>query len=163
MAKLRVFFVRCDITSPIDNTIAIVSKGKWVHTAIEIIGGTLEALDEPGEDLNGNPIESGVRLSPLGKYDGRADVLIKLIDVPDPDGSEETARNLIGVPYGHIDCVEGGLHDQTGIELPDNGLLTANCSKTVVLVLRAGKVVIDGGTPAGDITPMDLLKALGGE
>ena len=157
------FFVEGVITSVIDDTIAIVSKGKYVHTAIEILGGTLESLGCVIRDENGQDIPPGVRLSALGKYDGRDDVLVKIVDVPNVVAAEETARNLIDIPYGWIDCAEGGIHDQTGAALPDDGILTANCSKTVALVLRAGEVTIDGDVPAGNITPMDLLNELGGE
>ena len=163
MSKLRVFFVEGVITSVVDDTIAVFSKGKYVHTAVEILGGTLESKGEIDKDSDGNDIPPGVRLSPIGIYDGREDVLIKVVDVPNLAAAEETARNLIGVPYGYIDCAEGGIHDQTGIVLPDDGTLTADCSKTVALVLRAGEVTIDGDIPAGNITPMDLVNELGGE
>ena len=163
MAKVKVFFVRAAPYSFVDEAISVFSKGKYIHTAIEILGGTLESLGEVVQDESGNDIPPGVRLSPLGKYDNRKDVLPKIVEVPDLAGAEAVARKLIGTPYGYIDCAEGGMFDQTGIALPDDGWLTADCSKTVALVLRGGGVDILPGIPAGDLTPMDDLNALGGE
>lgn len=149
MDQLRVFFIKGDITNPIDDLIEIFSKGQYVHVAIEILGGTLESLSP-----------DGVRLSPAGIYDNCDGVLIKVVDVPDLARAEAVAQSLIGKPYGYSSCVSGGLHDQLGINTPDTKGIIDDCSETVIRILRGGGVDLLQGIAPNDVTPMDLLNAM---
>jgi len=117
------------------------------HTGIFMFGGLLEAVKE------------GFVKSPATTYDG-LDTKIITVDVPDMGAAETKALTLLGTTYGYIDCVNGGLHDLTGKNVPGDGEITANCSEAVCRILRAGGLDILPGVYADDITPADLLRAL---
>lgn len=71
------------------------------------------------------------------KYANNLDAKFVDIELPDLEGALQEARKLIGTPYGYTDCVRGGIHDLTGINLSGNKI-TANYSETVTRSLRAG-------------------------
>ncbi|MBP2643785.1 MAG: hypothetical protein H6Q67_1672 [Firmicutes bacterium] len=117
------------------------------HSAIFMLGGILEALD------------NGFVKSPLNAYEGRKTTVIT-VKVPDMEAAEVEAGKLLGTPYGYIDCVNGGLHDLTGANIPGDGELTVDCSEAVTRILRAGGLDILPGLYADCVTPADLLEAL---
>jgi len=127
---------------------AVEGKGKDPsHTGLFMFGGLLEAVKE------------GFVKSPATTYDGLETKIIT-VDVPDMEAAEVKAKALLGKRYGYIDCVNGGLHDLTGKNVPGDGEITVNCSEAVCRILRAGGLDILPGVYADDVTPADLLKAL---
>jgi len=152
MAKVTLIIVGGE--SKIDKLITGITGGAKSHVAISILGSTLEALGIKDE----NDIYPGVWLhSPL-KHINHPDATFIGVDIPDVVSAEDTARRLIGTLYGYVDCVNGGIYNLTGIQLPGDGNLTANCSETVVRVLRAGGFDILPGVDADCITPGDIYK-----
>jgi len=126
----------------------VEGKGKDPsHTGIFMFGKLLEAMPD------------GFIESPATTYDG-LDTKIITVDVPNMEAAEDKAKKLLGKPYGYIDCVNGGLHDLTGKNVPGDGEITVNCSEAVTRILRAGGLDILPGLYADNVTPADLLKAL---
>ncbi|HWR05683.1 hypothetical protein, partial [Sporomusa sp.] len=139
----------------VDRVIAEVSHGDFCHTAIKILGGTLEALGMPDEGDK----YPGVWLHAAGKYDNNPSAEFIEIDIPNMVEAEAEAIRLIGTPYGYTDCIRGGIYDLTGKQLPGNSI-TANCSETVTRVIRAGEFTVLPAVIPDDITPNDLRNAL---
>ena len=147
MAKVKVlfYFGHNWIGKVID---AVEGKGSNPsHTGIFMFDSLLEA------------VASGFVKSPATTYDGLETKIIA-VDVPDMEGAEIEARRLLNTPYGYIDCINGGLHDLTGANVPGDGEITVNCSEAVTRILRAGGVDVMPGVYADCVTPADLLKAL---
>jgi len=127
----------------------VEGKGKDPsHTGIFMFGYLLEAM------------EHGFIESPVDEYKD-CDTKIITVDVPSLQAAEVKAQELLGKPYGYIDCLSGGLHDLTGKNILGDGEITVNCSEAVCRILRAGGLDILPGVYADDVTPADLLKALG--
>ena len=83
------------------------------------------------------------------------------VDIPDLGAAEAKAKHLLNTSYGLLtDCVEGAVHDLTGIVLPGNGEKTVNCSETVTRILRAGGLDALPGHEADSVTPGDLYREL---
>lgn len=156
MSKVTVIFVYGD--GFIDKIIDGVTDGIYSHTAIKILGGVVEALGvkDPGDDY------PGIWLHPADKYDNNPNAKFIDVEIPDLSGAEETARKLIGKLYGYTDCIVGGLHDITGLNIPGDGDITDNCSETVPRILRGGGLNILPGIYADDITPNHLYRVLEG-
>lgn len=155
MSKITLIFVGGN--SEVDKVIDNVSHGDKSHVAIGILGSTLEALGMKDE----HDLYPGVWLHDPLKYQNNPDAIFKEVEIPDIQAAETEARKLIGTLYGYDCCIKGGVYDQTGLEIFGN-LLTANCSKTVTLVLRAGGFNILPSVNADCITPNDLYRALEG-
>ncbi|MBU2700435.1 hypothetical protein Ga0466249_001527 [Sporomusaceae bacterium BoRhaA] len=175
MAKVSIIFVHGDTF--IDKSIDDITNGKYSHTAIKILGGVLEALGMP-DDGDKYP---GIHLHDLGKYDNKPYVEFVSVELPDLAAAENEARNMIGMFYSYIGCIEGGTYDLFGINLrpwfnkiinilitkffhiPVNlstGKWTMNCSETVTRILRAGGLNVLPGVDADCVTPMDLYRYL---
>lgn len=105
---------------------------------------------------------AGVWIHDADKYDNDPNAVFIDVDVPDLEGAETEARKLIATHYGYLDCVVGGYYDITGKQIPADGGITANCSETVTLILRAGGFNVLPGVEADAVTPNDLYKALNG-
>jgi hypothetical protein len=150
--NVTVIFVRGD--SLVDKVIDTVSQGIYSHVAIKILGGTLEALGiKDPEDKY-----PGVWLHDADKYTNDPNAVLVDVDLPNITGAENTARALIGKPYGYDSCVSGGIYDLTGAEVPS--IIGDDCSQSGVLILREGGLDVMGDTPASCITPMDLYRIL---
>ena len=119
------------------------------HTAIFMLGGILEALD------------NGFVKSPITSYDGFKTTILT-VDVPDIKAAEAKAEKLLGTPYGWEACIDGGLHDLLGVTVPGDGEKTVDCSEAVVRILQAGGLNIFPDFSADNVTPVDLLKKLQG-
>jgi hypothetical protein len=119
------------------------------HAAIFMLDGILEALD------------NGFVKSPITAYDGHKATIIT-VDVPNIEDAELEAKRLLNTPYGWWDCINGGIREITGYQLPGDGELTVNCSEAVCRILRAGGLDILPGAYADGVTPAALLEALQG-
>ncbi|MBP2653368.1 MAG: hypothetical protein H6Q73_937 [Firmicutes bacterium] len=117
------------------------------HAAIFMLDGILEALD------------NGFVKSPLTAYDGHKTTIIT-VDVPDIDDAELEAKRLLNTPYGYLDCINGGIREITGRQIPGDGEVTVNCSEAVTRILRAGGLDILPGIYADGVTPAALMEAL---
>ena len=153
MDKLTVIFVSGD--SEVDKIIDEVSHGPISHVAIKILGSVLEAegIKDPTDKF------PGVWLHPLDKYDNDPHAIFIDIDIPYLIDAEGEARRLLATPYGYIDCIRGGIHDLTGIDIRGN-TITANCSETVTRILRSGCFSILPDVPPDDVTPNDIYRVL---
>ena len=175
MAKISIIFVHGDTF--IDKSIDDITNGKYSHTAIKILGGVLEALGMP----DAGDKYPGVHLHDLGKYDNNPHVEFIEVDLPDLASAEKEGRNLLGMFYSYIGCIEGGTYDLFGINIHplinnminilitkflhipvklSSGELTMNCSETVTRILRAGGLNVLPGVNADCVTPMDLYRYL---
>ncbi|MBP2656497.1 MAG: hypothetical protein H6Q73_4066 [Firmicutes bacterium] len=117
------------------------------HVGIFMLDALLEATPD------------GFVKSPVDIYKDRKTRTIT-VDVPNIGDAELEAKRLRNTPYGWIDCVNGGLHDITGCQLPGDGEVTVNCSEAVTRILRAGGLDIMQGVYADGVTPADLMRAL---
>jgi len=156
MSTVTIIFVSGH--SIIDTVINTVSHGQYSHVAIKILEGVVEALGV--KDIGDK--YPGVWLHDAEKYDNNPDVKMIDVDLPDIAGAEAEANNLIGTLYGYLDCINGGYYDITGKQLTNDGKITANCSETVTLILRAGGLAILPELSADYITPNDLYRELTG-
>lgn len=158
MSKVQVIFVPGTVDSGVDKIISLASGGPFVHVAVKVPGvGLVESLGEGGPNI----IPPCVRISSWRKYDN-ADVKIFDVELPNFEAAQAEAEKLIGTAYGYDNCIVTGLHDVFGLNLPDDGLLTAHCSKTAALILRAGGDNILSSIAADNISPEDEEKALEG-
>ena len=156
MTKLTIIFIKGDTTSEIDNIIDTASRGIYCHVAIKILGSVLEALGEKDES---DPYP-GVWKHNITKYDNNPLAVFVEVEIPDISNAEDEAQNLIGRPYGYIDCIDGGIYDIMGKQLPSDGDFTDNCSETVVRILRDGGYNILPGVEADCLTPNDIARYL---
>ncbi len=155
--KVTVIFVKGDDKDcVVDRVIDAVSKGEYSHVAIKILGGVVEALGEKDADDK----YPGVWVHNAGKYDNDPDATMVDVDLPNIARAEAEAESLIGTLYGYVDCVNGGVYDMTGKQLPADGVITADCSETVTRILKAGGLNIFPTICPDCITPNDLYRAL---
>lgn len=154
MTKVTVIFVSG--TSIVDKVIDAVSHGKYSHVAIKILNGVVEALGvkDQGDKYPGTWIHDA------SKYDNNPDAIFIDVDLPDIDRAATEASTLIGKPYGYIDCINGGVYDLTGYQLPADKGITENCSETITRILRAGGFNILPDVTADCITPNTLARAM---
>lgn len=117
------------------------------HSGIFILGGLCQALKQ------------GFVKSPPDVYEGARHAVMTVV-IKDMTAAETKAQELLGTPYGYIDCVNGGIHDILGKVIPGDGEITVNCSEAVIRILRAGGTDPLEGVPADCVTPADLFKAL---
>ena len=156
MAQVKVIFVRGQ-DNLVDNVIAGASHGPYVHVAIKVPGvGLVESLGNERVGI----ILPGVRISPWRKYDSNPDVTIIDVELPDMAAAQVEAEKMFGRPYGYDACIDGGMQDMFGVQMPGNGELTANCSETVTRILRAGGRQVLPDQTADSVTPMALMRAL---
>ncbi|MBP2644305.1 MAG: hypothetical protein H6Q67_2192 [Firmicutes bacterium] len=133
------------------------------------IGKIIDAAEGPGEDVCHTGIfmldalleatSAGFIKSPVDTY-RNCKTKIVAVDVPDIDDAELEAKRLLNTPYGWTSCVNGGIHDITGYQIPGDGEVTVNCSEVVCRILRAGGLDILPGVYADGVTPADLFRAL---
>ena len=154
MSKVTVIFVGG--TSFVDKVIDGVSHGVHSHVAVKALGGVLEALGVKDEEDK----YPGVWAHSADKYDNDPNAKFVEVDVPDVEAADKWAEGIISTPYAYVGCIDGGLHDMLGTNLPCDGQLTMNCSETVTRYLRAGKCDLLHGVYADAITPADDEKAL---
>lgn len=153
MDQVTLIFVGGD--AEIDKLITGVTGGPYSHVAGLLFDGVLEST---GEREATDPYP-GVWLHRPDKYDDNNIIERVTVNVPDMDGLKNTARSLIGKPYGYLDCIRGGIKELTGEEITDNAI-GMNCSELWTRILRGGNVAVLDNEPAGDVTPMALYKAV---
>ncbi len=155
--KTTVYFVVGEEGNLVDEIITHASKGPYSHVAIFVPGvGLVESWGEIGPGI----MPPCVRLAPLRKFDGRSDVTIARIDLPNLAAAQDEAERLIGTPYGYPDCATTGLRELFGIKPKGNGILTAHCSETVARILRAGEYVLLPEEAPDNISPNAEAKEL---
>jgi len=133
------------------------------------IGKIIDAAEGKGE----NPSHTGIFLldslleatlkgfvkSPVDEYRD-CKTVVATVDIPKIEDAELEAKRLLYTPYGYIDCINGGIHDITGVQVPGDGEVTVNCSEAVTRILRAGGLDVLPGVYADCVTPADLYRAL---
>lgn len=85
------------------------------------------------------------------------------VEVLDLSAALAMANQLLYTPYGWPDCINGGIYELTGKQLPGDGTITVNCSEAVARILRAGGVDVLPGIYADCVTPAMLYEFLKGE
>jgi len=150
MAKVTLIFVGGD--SKVDKIITGVTGGTKSHVAGILFDSVYESLGMKDE----GDLYPGVWMHDPSKYINNPDVEFITLEVPDIKALEAEARNLLGTPYGYTDCVRTG---SFGTVIPDNAY-TMDCSETWTRLLRAGKLDILPGVPAGCISPVKLYEGV---
>lgn len=117
------------------------------HCGVFILDGLCQALSQ------------GFVKSPADVYDSERHAVMT-VAIKDIAAAESKAQELLGTPYGYLDCVNGGIHDILGKVVPGDGEFTINCSEGVTRILRAGGMDLLPGIPADCVTPADLFHAL---
>ena len=86
--------------------------------------------------------------------------------MPDLTAILREAENLKGTLYGFDDCGQGGLYEQTGIEIPDTAL-TVDCSESITRCMRTVIDVLPKIKWAGNVVPERfyryIMDDMGGE
>lgn len=159
--KITAIFVHGD--NLISNIIQDVTSGYYAHVATKLpsLGYIVEAEGSP-ED--GYP--AGVRKSPIDKYDNDPNAYFIDVNLPNIEEAEAEALRQLGNPYSFYDCLAGGMYDLYGIRFPGDGTNAYDCSKSHLLIVRAGGINLLPDEDASHITPMDDERAeekLGGE
>lgn len=152
---VTVILIKGDHNNLVDDVIMDVSRGEYSHSAIKILGSTLEALGQKDQ----GDLYPGVWLHAPDKYDNNPAAVFIQVELPDLAAAEAEARRLIGTLYGYTDCVRGGLHKLIGVD-PVGNAITANCSETVTRILRAGGFDILPEVTPDCVTPVDLGNVL---
>jgi hypothetical protein len=147
MAKVTAILVHDE--NLIGKGIQVVTNNYWNHIALQTDQEIIEAL-----------LETGVTFSPLDKYNTGYDVKRIVIDIPDIDALEAEAKRLQGKPYSEISCLDGGIYDLSGEEIPNDGDSAYDCSKLFTHLVRIGGFKILGDLQESYVTPGDDDKAL---
>jgi hypothetical protein len=154
MSNLTVIF--CHGRAWYSKIIEQVENGPYSHVAGLILNSTLES---EGVKEYSDPYP-GVWLHPPDKYKDGQDATFVIVDVPNLAAAEDEARKLIGSVYGYVDCVNGGIEELFGKQLPCDGTLTMNCSETWARILRTGELNVLPDLEPDSITPQMLYEAL---
>jgi hypothetical protein len=97
-------------------------------------------------------VGTGFQKVETSAYDGIR-LMEYLVDIPDISRATEKAESMLGHKYSPISCIEGFLHDTTGLEITQGSQAATNCSESVAIIVRYGNGVICGDTPEPCITP----------
>jgi hypothetical protein len=148
--------IGCHGTAWYSKVISDVERSPWTHIAGIILGSTLESqgIKDKGD------LYPGVWLHPPDKYKDGDNAVFITVQVPDIEAAEEEARQLIGTLYGYSDCVNGGVLELFGAQIPTDGAFTVNCSEAWTRILRAGNLNILPELTADSVTPGKLIAAL---
>ena len=154
MAKLTLIFTTGD--GVLNQAISGITHGPYTHVAVKILDSVLESY---GVRLETDPFP-GVWLHRPDRYSDTNAVFVD-VEVSNIVGAEQKARELMGTFYGYSDCIRAALFNLWRIIVRGNGDMTANCSETVLKVLRAGGFDPLPGIEADSVAPMDLYRVLG--
>lgn len=160
MSTLRVGFVGG--SSLVDKVIEGASGSQYANISHSFIY-ILDSIVESEGLLQYKDKYMGVWIHPINKYEQdkyKGQLHFVDVEVKDIEAAKQEARDLIGTPYGYLDCIASGMKFLLGFNFIRTGKLTAHCSETVSRILRAGGIDICPYLKADEITPILLYEDL---
>lgn len=142
---IRIIFIDGDTI--FSKIIKYATGSQWSHVGILVFDGLVEA------------VVPRVTISSALRY---KNCTVEVIDfyVPDITSAHKELKNLIGYPYGFLDCISGGLSYLFGIQLSITERKTIDCCELVVRSIRKGGGIVESEIPADCFTPQSLYRSL---